>query len=489
MLAESLRSRLSGLGLALVILCCGALVRAEGESEAVAPPAGEPNASEETIETTEASPEPRARRAFWLGLNCEPASEELRAKLKLGEAGGLVVEDVLPHSPAKMAGLEPGDVLVKAGDAPLARVEDLIAAVEAAGGSTLALELFRGEENRKVDITPAPRPRGPAARREGRSLIDDLAEGLPEGLVEGLQEALRGLGSAWQDEEEEIENRDGAFVYRLGPGVVLGEPMPDDLSITITRKGRQIPSLIVERGSERWELSADQLESLPDDIRPFAERMLGPEMRIRARLGEPAREVAEREMARARREMDRVRRRLHERGPVAVAPRPPVPPVPPGPVAPPAPGQPAPPPPADELVLHLERNLSQLVESTLRDLTRRIDEIQHERVATEERLRQQVRELEARLREREPEVRRQIEQLLSAKGDELRRMVDERFVEQLRELDARIRQREPEVREQIDEVLSTQGDELRGVLEEQINKLNQLIEQLSKELESSEKPL
>lgn len=429
---ESVRQSLWSPVLAGLVLCAGALARAEDPPEAVAPPSGE-SGSEAGASGR------RGPRAFWLGLNCETLPDIQRQEWQVPGAGGLVVEDVMPQSPAEAAGLKSGDVLLKAGDRPLVAVADLVAAVEAAAGQEFPLELWRGGETLRLGVTPAPRPR--LTRRDrGTPLWEGLAEGLPEGLIEGIQEALRGMrdGEPGEQEEREIE------AWRLGPGVFLADPIPDDLSITITRKGREPVRIVVERGSEKWETTADQIESLPEDVRPFVERQLGPALMLRGRLaGEEAQEVARRELDRARRELDRVRRRMHSRLAPPAAPAAPgipsveVPAAPPGaPQPPPLPGVPvpspgpvlAPPhagPPPEEVVRRLEQDIRRMVEGALGDLARRIEEVQRERGLTEEHLSQRLAELEARLREREPELRQRLEETLNQKGAELGQMIEE----------------------------------------------------------------
>ena len=58
---------------------------------------------------------------------------------------------VVDGSPAARAGLERGDLLVRAGDRALAGMDDLFDALDAAG-DTLAVAVVRGTEERELDI-------------------------------------------------------------------------------------------------------------------------------------------------------------------------------------------------------------------------------------------------------------------------------------------------------------------------------------------------
>ena len=119
----------------------------------------------------------------------------------------------------------------------------------------------------------------------------------------------------------------GEFRYRIfGPGVVLpGERgLPKDLSITVTRSGNEPARLTIKRGDERWEVSEDELDKLPPDIRAHAERMLGrpglpvPGMPLgSAPLGvrpEPRRPdgPAEKQLQEMMDQLDRLRRQMEE---------------------------------------------------------------------------------------------------------------------------------------------------------------------------------
>ena len=53
--------------------------------------------------------------------------------------------------------------------------------------------------------------------------------------------------------------------------------MPNGVSITIQKENDQPAKVTVKRGNETWEVTGDDPESLkalPDDLRPFVERML-----------------------------------------------------------------------------------------------------------------------------------------------------------------------------------------------------------------------
>ncbi len=170
---------------------------------------------------------------FWIGVECREAQPDLRAQLGLDDGQGLVVVHVAEESPAAKAGIKQHDVVVSAGDAKLGRPQDLVKAVEGTDGKELALKIFHSGKEKTIHIAPGERPK------------------------ETLQFYTRpGVGM-------------------LLPGAGPPGPLPDNVSISVSRSGKEPAKISVSRGSENWNLTDQELNKLPDDLRPFVERMLG----------------------------------------------------------------------------------------------------------------------------------------------------------------------------------------------------------------------
>ena len=75
----------------------------------------------------------------------------MRAAVGLPERDGLLVRGVVEGSPAARAAIERGDLLVRAGGRPLAGMDDLFDALDAAG-DTLALGVVRGTAERDLEV-------------------------------------------------------------------------------------------------------------------------------------------------------------------------------------------------------------------------------------------------------------------------------------------------------------------------------------------------
>jgi hypothetical protein len=61
----------------------------------------------------------------------------------------------------------------------------------------------------------------------------------------------------------------------LPPGVAVAPPLPADMSVVISKEGDQPAKIVVRRGAEKWEVTEQNLDKLPADVRTHIEGMLG----------------------------------------------------------------------------------------------------------------------------------------------------------------------------------------------------------------------
>lgn len=81
----------------------------------------------------------------WLGVLIQPVNEDVASAMKLSEAKGALVADVLPDSPAMKAGFRRGDVILTFDGKPVMENDDLpLMVAETKLGSKVALEIIRG---------------------------------------------------------------------------------------------------------------------------------------------------------------------------------------------------------------------------------------------------------------------------------------------------------------------------------------------------------
>ena len=214
-----------------------------------------------------------ADASYWIGVFCEPPPAALRAQLNLADEKGLLVQDVVKDSPADKAGLKQFDVLLSIGDEPLASPQDLARLVVASRGEELTIRYLRGAKEASVQVKPAERP--------SRFEFNDWV--VPEGDQAQFQHWLERLRPG-------MESNPLAMRF-FHPGMVLppetaadarqpDTTLPDDMSVTITKQGKEPAKISVKQGERSWEVAEDKLNELPDEARLAVERMLG-----RARSG------------------------------------------------------------------------------------------------------------------------------------------------------------------------------------------------------------
>ncbi|HVC95974.1 MAG TPA: PDZ domain-containing protein [Pirellulales bacterium] len=220
---------------------------------------------------------------YWIGIQLsETLPDAVRAQLELPEGQGVLVEDVMPDSPAAQAGLKKHDVIVLAGNKALTNPQDLVDAVAQAKESELSLQLHRSGKKLTLTVKPAKRPvvgryvPGEIAAPEAPAEVD--AGKLQELIQQFMRQNQGGSGGG---------GAGGMRVRMLQPGMVLppGAPMPaiahprlalpENLSISISRQGAQPVKISVKQDDKSWDLTEDKLQELPDDVRMHVERMLG----------------------------------------------------------------------------------------------------------------------------------------------------------------------------------------------------------------------
>ena len=270
-------------GLALVLLSA-AIARADGP-----PPPPQVHVGPMGVEV---AAQPHRVSDYWIGLLCGPLPDLLRAHLKLPEDQGLLVENVLPNSPGAKAGVKQYDVLLKAGGKPLGKITDLIDAVDAAKDEKFALELYRGGKSTKIDVTPLRRPKEmqPPDDMPGpgdRDLLGKLLEGLRQVDPETAKRLTEQAKAHQEEFREWLERiRPGAegqppMRFRFfHPGAILppdgpAPPLPGNMTVAITKQGDNPAKIKVTRNGDKWEVTEDELDKLPEDVRPHIERMLG----------------------------------------------------------------------------------------------------------------------------------------------------------------------------------------------------------------------
>jgi serine protease Do len=100
------------------------------------------------------APQAEAQGGVKLGVSVADVTPELARELRLKIAGGALVQQVQPGSPAAEAGLQRGDVIHRVGRTPVAKAQDLIGALQSLGAQKdVVLQVERNGQLSFVTVT------------------------------------------------------------------------------------------------------------------------------------------------------------------------------------------------------------------------------------------------------------------------------------------------------------------------------------------------
>ena len=209
--------------------------------------------------------------SYWIGIVGVPVEDVLRAQLNLPEGTGLVVQSVVPDSPAAAAGLREYDILTELEGQPLRELSQLVSAIEEAKENPIQVTWIRKGKSMDGEITPAKRPQDTAWTTQPPS-------GSGWAAPQADSDALR----LWVEKLRQNPNQAGPpMVFRFfGPGIPQDEQettFSGSLSIQINKDNDQPARIVVGRDNETWEVTEDEIDQLPEDLRGPVRRMLGKE--------------------------------------------------------------------------------------------------------------------------------------------------------------------------------------------------------------------
>ena len=181
---------------------------------------------------------------YWLGVSCTELGDDLRDELKLDEAKGVVVMDVVPDSPAAKAGIASGDVITSLNDTPVQDPRELARKIGTmAPGASVKLGVVHNGQNKTVTLTLGSLPNDKQAsnepnQRDQREVPDSDMPNLGLTLAPGSK--VSGAGGS------------GVVVTAVSAGGVAAE------------HGFQVGDVILEVGGKAVSTPADIRKSLLD---------------------------------------------------------------------------------------------------------------------------------------------------------------------------------------------------------------------------------
>ncbi len=202
----------------------------------------------------------------WLGISVQPADDDMAASLGADGAIGVVVNQVVPGSPAQLAGLEAGDLITEVGGKQIRTPGELIATIgHRSPGSELAITAFRAGEMEEFNATLAEREsdekvktKTPKAKPSATSL-----ERLGLTLTELSASDAASLGVTAEEGAlavERVEEEGPASAAGIEPGDVIrriGNRNTHTLdeanaALDAMREGASIPVLVEREGRARF---------------------------------------------------------------------------------------------------------------------------------------------------------------------------------------------------------------------------------------------
>ncbi len=155
----------------------------------------------------------RVRRGI-IGVRAQTITRELGDGLKLGVTSGVVLSDVVPGSPADIAGLKVGDIVVSLDGKPMENARQLdVNVYQHARGDTVTLVVVRSGTRLTYTVTVVERPRDPERFTSLVTPERNLVTRLGVLAIELDQELLKQAGSLRRREGVLVAARSGG-----GPG-------------------------------------------------------------------------------------------------------------------------------------------------------------------------------------------------------------------------------------------------------------------------------
>jgi len=259
----------------------------------------------------------KAVKRYRIGIYGLPANADLLKKHDLPEGKGLIVRRVLPDSPAEKAGIKDGDILAEANEKPLVELEDLIKVISKSEGKKIGLVVYRNGEKKQLSVTP-------------ELVKDDSGPNVPQ-LPLPPDPTDRKKIEEWIKKIQPGDMDDNQMRFKIIHPPAMNRalpPIPGNMSVSITKSGKEPAKIVVKRGEEKWEVTEDSLDKLPPDVRPHIEKMLGgvriqiggmdgpgnirPNIRMFQKRLVPDMDVPKTDMDKRMKEMEKKMERLHK---------------------------------------------------------------------------------------------------------------------------------------------------------------------------------
>jgi serine protease Do len=174
----------------------------------------------------------------WMGVQVQPVTQDIADSMGLKQAGGALVDEPQPNSPAAKAGIEAGDVIVALNGQAVKDSRDLARKIsETAPGTAVKLDLMRNGAQKTVELSVAKMPQMQQQANAGQS-SGERSAGVPH---LGLQLAPAGEVDGAGDQ--------GVVVMSLDPDGPAAEHGLKTGDVILSIGGNTVSSLRDVRGA------------------------------------------------------------------------------------------------------------------------------------------------------------------------------------------------------------------------------------------------
>lgn len=276
---------------------------------------------------------PQVLSSYWIGIDGTPIDDALRSQLELPPTQGLLVNQVVADSPAAKAGLKQYDVMISCHDTAIAQLADLAKLLDEKKETVLPLKLVRTGKRIIIEVTPQRRPASqtgdtcpaiskvPDEEFVRRTWLDVLGvpanddaiqqflaeknekkrELLVNRLMRKSSRADRSCTACHANDGDSqriyynsvlsnyfgrlradvhFNNNNGWQDVSVLPGIIqnfqsvaivdVGQQLPDDVTVSITRKGKEPAKISVRKGDRIWEINESEgYDKVPEEARNY----------------------------------------------------------------------------------------------------------------------------------------------------------------------------------------------------------------------------
>ena len=225
---------------------------------------------------------------YWIGVQCTEILPPLRTHLSLEEKQGMLIEWVMPESPADQAGVEQYDVFLKLNDKMVGSLTDIVKIVEESQDKEIVVAAIRRGKPIELKIIPVKRPdnvrvTAPLRERMFRSvqpgvIIEGLKPGMPfeqlppQDVPEEVQNMLERIQKQMEEQMRQLPET-GSFHFEIPNDRSLerlfrfGSTPPNSNTVQImiepANEDRDA-SLTVRKNEQEWTVA--KFSDLPEDV-------------------------------------------------------------------------------------------------------------------------------------------------------------------------------------------------------------------------------